>query len=162
MTALCNAAPARGGIGPDRIGPTPCFAMASSSASTSSTNQHFVHEYVNIGKRTPRARRGLCRLGGGSHVRPSTVLIYGDWVGCSPFRAPQAIQSVVVIEAAPTQSSTPSSAPPKAPLRSWSCYLNGRPVRRRAGIESLILVRRAPESQPIGRSLPPGHSQPVH
>ena len=38
MTALHGAAPARGGFGPDRSGRAPAFVMASSSASTSSTD----------------------------------------------------------------------------------------------------------------------------
>jgi hypothetical protein len=37
MMALRSAAPASGGFGPDRIGRLPSFAMALSSASTSST-----------------------------------------------------------------------------------------------------------------------------
>src|SRR3954466_7197997 len=37
MTALRSAAPARGGLGPDRTGRLPSLAMASSSTSTSST-----------------------------------------------------------------------------------------------------------------------------
>src|SRR3954470_12442314 len=37
MTALRNAAPARGGLGPDRIGRLPSLAMAASSTNTSST-----------------------------------------------------------------------------------------------------------------------------
>jgi len=36
MTALRNAAPARGGLGPGRIGRLPSLAMASRSTSTSS------------------------------------------------------------------------------------------------------------------------------
>src|SRR5271157_4462047 len=38
MTALRSAAPANGGLGPDRIGRAPSLAMAANSASTSSTN----------------------------------------------------------------------------------------------------------------------------
>jgi len=34
MTALHSTAPASGGFGPDRIGRTPCFTMASSSSGT--------------------------------------------------------------------------------------------------------------------------------
>ena len=66
--------------------------------------QHFVHEYVNIGKRIRWARRGLCRADGVSHVRTSMQLSYGDRVGWSPVRAPQAIQPPVAIGVASTNS----------------------------------------------------------
>jgi hypothetical protein len=64
FTALRSAAPVSGGFGPERVGrlPSLCHGLK--------FRQHFVDEGVNIGKRIPRARRGLCRTDGGSHGLP--------------------------------------------------------------------------------------------
>jgi hypothetical protein len=60
ITALRSAAPASGGLGPERCGRVP------SPRHRRELRQHFVHEHVNIGKRIPRARK--CR--GGTDAAP--------------------------------------------------------------------------------------------
>ena len=67
ITALRNAAPARDGWGPDRIGRLPSFHGLE-------FDQYFVDEGITIGQRLPWARSGLGRTDGCSHRRAAMLV----------------------------------------------------------------------------------------
>jgi hypothetical protein len=97
MTALHGVAPISGGFGPDRIGRRPSFALASSSASTSSTKA----------STSANASHGPGDVLGGRTAAPmfgSRCCCKGDQIGWSLLQAPHAIQSIVAIDVAPTDS----------------------------------------------------------
>src|ERR1700735_3935886 len=91
ITALRSAAPASGGLGPDRCGRVPSLAIAVSSASTSSTKP----------PTSANASHGPGDVFAGRTAVP--ILCGLDAVddglpdGLSPFRAPRSIQPQVAI-----------------------------------------------------------------
>src|SRR4051795_8550451 len=93
ITALRSAAPARGGLGPERVGRLPSFAMALSSASTSSTkastsaNASHGPGDVFAGRTAVPILYGLDAIDDGLHD------------GLSSFRAPLSIQPQVAVTA---------------------------------------------------------------
>src|SRR3954452_5129765 len=93
ITALRSAAPASGGLGPERVGRLPSFAMALSSASTSSTK---ASTSANASHRPGDVFAG----------RTAVPILYGlDAIddglrdGLSSFRAPLSIQPQVAVTA---------------------------------------------------------------
>src|SRR5208283_3827125 len=94
ITALRSAAPASGGLGPDRCGRVPSLAMAASSFRTSSTNTSI----------SPNASHGPGDVLAGRTAVP--ILCGLDAVddgvrdGLSSFRAPRSIQPKVAITSA--------------------------------------------------------------
>src|SRR3954470_20256713 len=93
MTALRNAAPARGGLGPDRSGRLPSLAIAASSTNTSSTKA----------STSANASHGPGDVFAG---RTAVPIVYGlDAIddglrdGLSSFRAPLSIQPQVAVTA---------------------------------------------------------------
>src|SRR4051794_11989445 len=93
ITALRSAAPASGGLGPERVGRLPSFAMALSSASTSSTKA----------STSANASHGPGDVFAG---RTAVPILYGlDAIddglrdGLSSFRAPLSIQPQVAVTA---------------------------------------------------------------
>src|SRR3954451_20143195 len=93
ITALRRAAPASGGLGPERVGRLPSFAMALSSASTSST-------------KASTSANAFHRPGDVFAGRTAVPILYGlDAIddglrdGLSSFRAPLSIQPQVAVTA---------------------------------------------------------------
>src|ERR1700733_1429014 len=91
ITALRSAAPASGGLGPDRCGRVPSFAIAVSSASTSSTKASTSANASHGPGDVFAGRTAVPILGGLDAVDD------GLRDGLSSFRAPRSIQPQVAI-----------------------------------------------------------------